>query len=183
MTTIENALSFLAIIGIYLVIYQGLSSLFLESGRQKIFIIRDHIFDYATEHRDRIDASQHEEIRSFLNRTILAMQYTTILRVIIASIFYSKSNSSNYEDVTTPLYKQIQDKEAQAFIKAQIKKVLPIIITTMLFRAPITFIVLVLVAIVFIVIDFISPIKKRTKARVENKVKNTVFDNLDHSYS
>ncbi|MDQ7058290.1 MAG: hypothetical protein Q9N62_07565 [Ghiorsea sp.] len=72
MTTIENALSFLAIIGIYLVLYHGLSSLFLESGRQKIFVIRDHIFDYATEHKDRIDDTQHEEIRSFSKQNYLS---------------------------------------------------------------------------------------------------------------
>ena len=178
--TLENALSFLAVVGIYLVLYHGLSSLFLESGRQKIFELRDHIFDYVHEHEGTITAAQHKEIRDFFNRTILAMEYTTILRIVIVSWFHKEKRP--HSDLVSDLYSEIRDKKAREFIKSQLKRVVPIIIKTMLLRAPITLVILTSSAIVLMAIDFISPFQRGIRDRIKNSVKDKVIHNLDQSY-
>jgi len=176
MNTLQNSLSFLALIGIYLVFYHFIANLILESGRQRLFIIRDTIFDYHIEHSDKLSSSEHESVRNFFNQTIVALEYITVPRILLTHIFqHGKKNQ--YSNIAA-LYTGIHDESSKQFIKSQLKKVLPIVIKTMLLRAPITMSIAIFVATVLLVADFINPIPRARKTSVETKFKDSVIDNI-----
>lgn len=177
---IELVQSIMALVLLYFVIYFGLSSVFLESGRQKIFKIRDHLFDYSLDHPEKLTKESHDEIRLFINKSIVAMEYATLFRFIALSMLHRKDSATF--DKVSELYNNINDERTKQLVKSSLKKIFATLVITMFLRSPVTTIVLFLFGLLLYLLDMAMPFSKSKKASIKSQWKNKVVDSIEHAY-
>lgn len=176
--TVDAALNFLAMVGIIYVLFWFIPSVVLESGRQKVFKVRDDIFDYAVDHPEKLNKEEHYAIRNELNKFIVAMEYMTFPRLITGAIFHKKGLGSDMP--FSKLYKDIEDEKTQEFVKASLKKALMIIPITMLLRSPLAMLLLATIGLLAAIVNFVSPVNKRTQAKFKSRMSQEIYENISH---
>ena len=122
LSTVANVLMIATVIALWsLVIFWILPNYRVDSFRQKMFTVRDKLFDYAAEGSIPFDEPAYVLLRQHMNGFIRYAHQLTVFRLLMTKVINNasaKSGSTRWSDAWCAALANVKSDEARARLKA-----------------------------------------------------------------
>lgn len=147
--TQETIQGIVAFIVLFVVIYGPWQRLIVEYARQRLFGIRDSIFDLAADGKMSFDDPAYREIRHRMNMMIRFCHRATWPRMALLSV----ASRTHRADIV-PMYQLVSDNDLRKLIKQKEIEAIAVILSAAFVRSPVLMVLSPLILLLLVLDAF-----------------------------